>query len=246
MTGSLNRAAWAGFDVVFRPWMRWRMHVCMGGIPQLPLMSGPVMLVSNHVSWWDGFLLRQVQCAVRPSSPLYTVALERELELHPVLRLIGGVGITPSSPPSILHALRSLMNKCTESPGAVVSYFPQGCISPSFRRPLGFAPGVEIFARRLGPITLLPVAIHIEPLTGTAPTAFVLVGAPRMGDADGADVAALERDVTQLLDTLLADLALFGEQAARVWWDAYTLRESVPDPRPHVQGTASPIPVRDA
>lgn len=217
MAGRSNRAAWSGFDAAFRPWMSGRMRVCMTGLPRDLPPRGPVVLASNHVSWWDGFLLRAVQREIRPRSPLYTIALERELSRHPILRLIGGVGITPSSPASILRAIRSVASKFLDSPDLVLGYFPQGCITPSFRRPLAFTRGIDLFLSRLTGATVLPVAIHIEPLTTVAPTAFVSIGAPRRTGDCAVDSTTLEDDVTRLLDLSLASLALHGENATATW-----------------------------
>ncbi|MEO9225890.1 MAG: 1-acyl-sn-glycerol-3-phosphate acyltransferase, partial [Gemmatimonadaceae bacterium] len=118
----------------------------------------PLLLVANHVSWWDGFLLREVQRELRPQSVLYTLALERELREHPVLRLTGGIGVDPASPASILGAVRRFEHKRQEFPHAVFAYFPQGSIAPSYKRPLAFRRGVELFARAIAPLTVLPVA----------------------------------------------------------------------------------------
>lgn len=219
--GTRNTAAWQAFDMVFQPWMRRRLLVRMGAMPALPPESGAVMLVANHCSWWDGFLLRKVQQAIRPGRPLYTIALERELARHPVLRFIGGVGLTPASPGSILAAMRGLSTRIAESPDAVIGYFPQGCIAPSFRRPLAFARGVELFAHHLAPLTIIPIAIHIEPLVNAAPTAFVLAGAPQFTDFGPVSAVALECEITRLLDASLATLSVSGEKADVSWHAAF-------------------------
>ncbi|MDQ2891018.1 MAG: lysophospholipid acyltransferase family protein [Gemmatimonadota bacterium] len=213
MAGRLNRAAWYGFDLAFAPWMNHHLRTCMLSMPHIDAFDGPVMLVSNHVSWWDGFLLRQVQRLIRPGSPLYTIALERELKLHPILRLIGGVGVVPSSPTSILRAARGLQERVAECPNAVIGYFPQGCITPSFRRPLGFARGLEFFARKIGTLTVIPIALHIEPLAGMAPTAFVRIGEPQRMVGGAVSVDSLQRNVSELLDATLASLSLHGERS---------------------------------
>ena len=220
MAGRFNRIAWRGFDTVFAPWMRHHLRISMIGSAPAPLGSGPVILVSNHVSWWDGFLLHEIQKRIRPHSPLYTIALERELSAHPVLRLIGGVGMTPSSPSSILRAMRGLQERIAEDPDSMIGFFPQGCIAPSFRRPLGFTRGIELFARKIGNLTIIPVALHIEPLTGMAPTAFVHIGEPRLAPNGEVDAESLQSDVTGLLDATLAGLSLHGEDSVRAMSDA--------------------------
>ena len=217
MASRLNRGAWRAFDAVFDPWMRHHVRVCIAGTRSLQLGDDPVMLVSNHVSWWDGFLLRAIQKRIRPESPFYSIALERELSRQPLLRLIGGIGIVASSPSSILGSMRELERRCLEDRRSVIGFFPQGCITPSFRRPLGFNRGIELFARRLGPLTIIPVALHIEPLNGMAPTAFVRVGEPELAPNGLVSASALQERVSGLLDSTLAILSIHGENSTRVW-----------------------------
>jgi len=140
------------------------------------------------------------------------------------------VGIEGSNPGSVGRAVRVLAARLHERPDAVVVFFPQGRIWPSYRRPLGFQRGVELFARRLSAVTL-PVALHAEPLNAVAPTFFVSVGEP----LDGAPEAAeLEREVEAQLDAIHDLLAVHGEDAPRVW------------PGPHDRLTAIHDPARAA
>jgi 1-acyl-sn-glycerol-3-phosphate acyltransferase len=203
---------WNAFDSVFRPWMQRRIRTCIAGAPSRVADGTPILLVANHVSWWDGFLLRAVQRDLRPQSVLYTLALERELRSHPILRFTGGIGVDPASPSSVLRAVRRFETNRREFPDAVFAYFPQGCIAPSFKRPLEFRRGVELFARALAPLTVLPVAIHIEPITNLAPTAFVTLGNPFASDGN-INHHDLERQIHALLDETLAFVAKHGERA---------------------------------
>lgn len=212
-----DRFGWRAFDVAFRPWMQRRLHVRMAGLPSDLPGDVPLLLVANHVSWWDGFLLRAVQRALRPASTLYTVALEREVVKHPILRMIGAIPIVPSSPSSLLRAVRSIERKRAAMPDAVFGYFPQGRITPSYRRPLEFRRGLDVFARALAPVIALPVAIHIEPMTAAAPTAFVSLGEPLRATQAYRGHTFLEREVERNLDRLLAFLATHGEDALAAW-----------------------------
>jgi 1-acyl-sn-glycerol-3-phosphate acyltransferase len=204
------------FDALFLPWMRRRIRaVHVAGVrPSLPPLR-PLVLVANHVSWWDGFLLREVHRALRPRSPLHFIMLQEELEKHRFFRLLGGIGIRPRSATSVARALRLLEERLQRRPDSVVLFFPQGCIFPAYRRPLGFQPGVELLARRLPQALFLPVALHLEPLTTAAPTAFVALGEPM--EAGAATAAALEAAVERELDAVLALLAEHGENAPAAW-----------------------------
>jgi 1-acyl-sn-glycerol-3-phosphate acyltransferase len=205
------------FDRIFLPWMRRRLTVHIAGLPRGLPVDEPLILVANHVSWWDGFVLRELHRCLRPGTPLHTVMLESELRRLRPLRALGAVGMKPGNPASIAHTIRTLGERLRQRPDSVVNYFPQGRIWPSHRRPLGFERGVELFARRLGRTRLIPVGIHIEPLQRVAPSAFVHAGPPLPSDSPGLSAKHLESAVAASLDAIHAHLARHGERALESW-----------------------------
>src|SRR5215218_1733745 len=173
MRSRFSPALLGAFELCFRPWRRRRIHATrLAGLPR-DLPRVPLVLAANHVSWWDGFSLREVHRLLRPGAPVYTLMTEGELRRSCFLRSIGGFGIDPGRPASVRGALRFIRARAAERPDATVIVFPQGRIWPAHRRPLGFRRGVEGFARALSPCVVLPLAIHHEPLTASAPTVFV-------------------------------------------------------------------------
>lgn len=214
MTAGFSPVAVGAFELFFRPWMRARIDgVHIAGPPASLPRDVPLLLAANHCSWWDGFLLRALQRTLRPGAPLFSLMTERELARFPFLRSLGAVGMDPTSPVSIAHAARTLEARVREDPSAVVSFFPQGRIWPSHRRPLGFARGVELFATRLGAV-VLPVGIHLEAMNRVSPSAFLSCGEPVHAPVR-AD--ALEHAVESELDAILAHLSTHGEEAVRRW-----------------------------
>jgi 1-acyl-sn-glycerol-3-phosphate acyltransferase len=188
------------------------VHVAgLEGAGALPA-SEPLLLVANHTSWYDGFLLRDVHRRVRPTATLRTLMLDSELRKAPVLRWIGGTGFDPDRPLTLRRALREL--EALPRAGLALSFFPQGSIFPATRRPLGFRPGVSLVMRTLAPLQILPVAIHLEMGTRTRPTAWILGGDPLGAEVD---VARLEDAVTALLDCVQHHLHEHGEEAAAHW-----------------------------
>ncbi|HET7273794.1 MAG TPA: lysophospholipid acyltransferase family protein [Longimicrobiaceae bacterium] len=187
--------------------------VKIAGLPQSVPPDRPLMFVANHVSWWDGFVLREVQRAIRPGAPLHTTMLESELKRFPFLRLLGAVGIEPGVQGSVDQALDLLRARVEERPDSVLLFFPQGQIWPSHRRPLGFRRGVDRFATRLRPL-LLPTGIHAEPLNAVAPTFFVSLGEPHEWDTPS---HKLEQLVEAQLDAILTFTARHGEDSPGAW-----------------------------
>ena len=215
-----SRRVWAGFELVFRPWMHRRLDgVHVRGLENLAgLPAGPVLLVANHVSWWDGFFLREVHRRVRPGAPLHVVMTEAELRRVPIFRWMGAVPLT-DAPLAARALLREMEDRIATRGDAVFGYFPQGRIWPSHGRPLGFRPGASWLASRLAPIAVVPVGLHLEPLTRPGPAAFISVGSPRpVGDGIAPDT--LEADVEALVDELLRWTRRHGEDAAARWPEA--------------------------
>jgi 1-acyl-sn-glycerol-3-phosphate acyltransferase len=214
LTTRFSPAAVAAFELVFRPWMHRRLAgVHVAGVPRDFPTDRPLLLVANHSSWWDPFLVREVQRELRPGAPLYTLMLRSELVRRPLLRRLGVVGIDGDTPSSVLAALRFLGRRLRDRPDGAVLLFPQGRIWPSGCRPLGFRPGVELFARRLD-AAVLPVGLHLEPLNRIAPTAFVSIGEVLPSTAS---VARIEAEVEEELDRILSFLSLHGEAAPGAW-----------------------------
>lgn len=216
MRSRFSPAALAVFELLHGPWRRRRVrHTLVAGLPRGLDAGRPLLLAANHVSGWDGFTLREVHRLLRPRGPLYTLMAERELRRFPVLRLLGVFGVDAESAVSVRGALRFVRERARERPDLTLSFFPQGRIWPSHRRPLGFLGGIEAFARALSPCVVLPVAIHHESLAGPPPTVLVSAGEPIDGDA--VQAARLERAVAHESDRLLAFAARHGEEVARHW-----------------------------
>lgn len=161
----------------------------------------PLVAVANHVSWWDGFLLLELHRLMRPGAQFYAVMLESELRQHPFLGRIGAIGIDPQSPSAVLACIRELKRRVESHPDAMIFFFPQGRILPSWRRPLGFRRGVEVFCEALQDVVVMPVAIHIEPLNTVAPHAFVSAGEPLA--CDNVSALTLERRVQGEIDKVM-------------------------------------------
>jgi 1-acyl-sn-glycerol-3-phosphate acyltransferase len=197
-------------------WLRrWSFaDVHIAGIPSELPANEPILLVANHVSWWDGFLLRDVGRFLRCDPIHISVMSAAALTARPYLRNVGAIGVDESIT-GIRSMERELRRWRARAPERlIVSYFPQGRIWPSTRRPLGFRGGVALVARALAPVTLLPVAMHIEPLASFRPHAFILVGEPWRIVDRAPDIAEVEGRFQRTLDALHRHLNDLGEDAS--------------------------------
>jgi len=215
--------AWRLFELGFRPWLRRQLagvHVSgepSAGPGEEEHSSLPLILVANHTSWYDGFLLREVHRRVRPQSRLLSLMLQRELDANPILRWIGGCGFDPERPMTLRRALAQIHGLRDDS--VTLSFFPQGRIYPSSRRPLGFARGIEGVLRALSPAIVLPVGLHLEMGNHVRPSAWISMGEMvRVGeDSPGLTARDLDGQIQALLDGTHDHLRAYGEDAAAAW-----------------------------
>ena len=200
------------FESVFIPLRNFHLgELRFFNIPDNIPVGRPVLLVGNHISNWDGFLFREIQKRLRPDWPIYSLMLAQELRKRPIFRLLGGLGIDPQSPASVARALRTLKIMRAKNPNFFLSYFPQGQIFPSFKRPLEFKAGVDLFVRALSPLTVIPVGLHIEPMRKLAPTFFISLGRPMRIDRPSVVHRVFEDLVQAEVDRVHAQLSQHGE-----------------------------------
>jgi 1-acyl-sn-glycerol-3-phosphate acyltransferase len=204
--------AFRAFETVFRPWQARRlMRAPILGLPAALPPDMPLVLVANHVSWWDGFLLRDVQLALRPQAPMYTVMTAHELRRFPFLRLLGATPLDAASRTGTLRMLRSIGAAAAHRPDCVISFFPQGRIRPSWAQPLGFQRGIELLLDSVGPCCVAPVALHVEPLNSIAPTAFISVGPLLLAPDEALSAGYLQDAVAAQLAVIFELLSTHGE-----------------------------------
>ncbi len=213
-------AAWRLFETGFRPWLRRRIGaIHLAGLPDRPPPPDlPILVAANHMSWFDGFLVREVQRVLRPKGVHRTIMLERELSRSSTLRFLGGVGFDPGRPQTLRGALREISALREVEEGLFVAFFPQGRIRPAWSEPLDFRPGLRLVARALAPCLVLPLAMHLEPGHSIAPQAWLLADEPvAVSGGESLDPAGVERAVEGAARTIRAHLELHEEGAAQAW-----------------------------
>jgi 1-acyl-sn-glycerol-3-phosphate acyltransferase len=167
----------------------------------------PLILVSNHLSWWDGFFLSEIQRRLFPRRPLYTFMLETELERFPVFRKIGVTGIRHDQPATLLRAFRALKKMRSTEAEFCVSFFPQGQLYLQEAGARGFKRGIETLIRSLHPVQVLPIAIRIEPLRSPRPTAIIRAGSAIRSDDRPVSAGLLEDRIETLRLEILETLS---------------------------------------
>jgi 1-acyl-sn-glycerol-3-phosphate acyltransferase len=207
------------FDWAYYPLVRAAsFHQVLWNAPQAP-EAQKVLLVSNHTSWWDGFLARDVLNQLYPEHQKLCWVYSKSVEQHLMLRALGALPVDPTRPSTLIQCVRKLREFERQKKPFCLIVFPQGKIWPSHKRPLGFQKGVEWLLQHLSFDQVLAMGIHIEPLQSRKPTAWLRVAPSALKEEFNESTAEqLEQAVSEQLSTIQTHLSERGENATEPSW----------------------------
>lgn len=169
--------AWT--EWIFDPYLRGllRKHfyaIHLFGPPPAIEPDTPLLILPNHSSWWDGFLIYLLN-KKRLHRKIYLMMLKRQLKQNRFFRLLGAYSIAPDRirgvRRSLLYTL-DLLNRGDHS--SLVCFFPQGELLPWRSRPIHFGKGLEFILKRITrDIQTCFLGIRIEFLQEQRPEVFM-------------------------------------------------------------------------
>lgn len=176
-----NHTTWARliFDVYVQRLLKRHFHACrlLGDIPN-PDPELPLMVLPNHSSWWDGFLMYMVNLKIF-KRPFYLMMLERELSKYRFFSRLGAYSINSHNPKSTMRSLGYTveMLNSSDNPAPLICIFPQGELKPWGKRPLGYKRGIDWIIKDYDKdVNILPLAIRCEYLDEQRAEMFFLFG----------------------------------------------------------------------
>lgn len=139
--------------------------------------DGPVLVISNHTSWWDPLVLQWI-CQRVLRADAYAMMNAQNLVRFPFFRKVGAFGVDLEDPRDGMKAIR-YSAKLLDRPGRVLWVFPQGAEVPITKRPLGFRRGAASIARLIGDrACVVPAAIRYEMASEARPHLWLSFGEP--------------------------------------------------------------------
>lgn len=198
------------FNAFFAGHARSRIHASFGAVVVHGLertralgRERPLLLVANHVSWWDPLVILHASQHLLEVDG-HAMMNAANLRRLPFFGLVGAFGVDLASASDGAAALRYAA-KLLDRPGRAAWIFAQGEERPANVRPLGFRPGAAAIRRVARRAAAVPVAIRYEHLASERPTLFL-----SFGEALGPD-AELEAAVVAELDRI--ERAIAGDSA---------------------------------
>jgi 1-acyl-sn-glycerol-3-phosphate acyltransferase len=167
---------------------------------------GPLVVYSNHPSWWDPILYFVLGGAVFPGREGYGPMDAAALAKYGIFRRMGVFGVERGSRAGAARFLRTARWVLARE-GAVLWITAEGEFTDARTRPVSLAAGVAHLARSVEPLTLVPLAIEYPFWDERLPEALARFGEPLRTDRHPATSTdawrrRLERGLEANLDRL--------------------------------------------
>ena len=129
-------------------WRRFRaVRVSRAGLPRAP--SGrPLIIYSNHPSWWDPALYILLATKLFPGRPGFGPMDHESLGRYGVLERMGVFGIALNTPRGAARFLATSLRVLSD-PAGILWITAEGAFTDPRRRPVHLRPGIAHLARRV-------------------------------------------------------------------------------------------------
>ncbi len=178
----------------------------------------PILVVSNHTSWWDPLLMFHLSFRGMNKLEGHALMDAKNLRALPLLGWIGAFGVEIGDKADGERAVQYGAEQLSRA-GKFVGVYPQGRERPITERPLGFKQGAARMAllAKVEP-AIVPLSVRYEHGRHEKPEVLANIGPAiaRAGD-EATLTAAMEAAVTALLDETQAAVHT-GEHRA---WPLY-------------------------
>jgi len=134
-------------DFIFEIYILRQFRRCFNRVvlinPPLENYQKNILLVSNHSSWWDGFIHYLLNKKIF-NKKYHILMLENQLKRFWFFNKLGAFSINRENNKEIIKSF-AFINELSksESKNNLIVFFPQGEILPSFIQPIGIKKGFE-------------------------------------------------------------------------------------------------------
>lgn len=172
--------------------------------------DAPLLIVSNHTSWWDPLVALHVSTHMLGMRG-HAMMDAKNLRRLPFFALVGAFGVDLDNAADGAAAIRYAA-RLLDVPGNLVWVFPQGMERPVTERPLGFRAGSAEIARVAKKAKVVPLGLRYEFGAVERPTLWISVGDAVAAGRDTVKNRAMQEEaVTDELDRI--ERAVRGEGA---------------------------------
>jgi 1-acyl-sn-glycerol-3-phosphate acyltransferase len=169
--------------------------------------DGPLVVYSNHPSWWDPLVFLLLARRFFPEREGYGPMDAAALERYGVFRRLGVFGVEQGSARGTRAFLRTSAG-VLERPRSTLWLTAQGELVDPRARPVRLRPGLAHLVRRLRGATVVPLALEYPFWNERLPEVLVRFGTPiAVGDGDAATAGEWNELFAERLAATMDELA---------------------------------------
>jgi 1-acyl-sn-glycerol-3-phosphate acyltransferase len=175
----VSRRGLALFGAYVRLYLRRHFHGVRVLRSSLVPLAGhrPLLIYSNHASWWDPLVALTAQRALFPGRTIYGPIAAAALRRYPFLGRLGLFGVEAQSPGGTHRFLRTAKEILARE-SAMLWLTPQGRFADARERPPQFRRGLGHLLARCPGVMVLPVAMEYAFWGERLPEALIAFGEP--------------------------------------------------------------------
>jgi len=179
-----SRRAIAFYSIYLRWYLKRHFHsIRVANAGRIPPQAQPLILFSNHASWWDPLTTMLLGQTILPHREHYAPMDETALARNNIFHPMGFFPVDNGSPRGAAQLLRAGYQVLAR-PGAVLWIAPESQCQDVRKRPIVFRPGLGGLMSRSGRLTCVPISIEYVYWSDRLPEILVNVGEP-LEIADG-------------------------------------------------------------
>jgi 1-acyl-sn-glycerol-3-phosphate acyltransferase len=166
----------------FANYLRWyvgrHFHaIRVANASRLPSVTCPLVVYSNHASWWDPLALILFSRYFLPTFDHYGPMDATALKHYGFLRKLGLFPVEAGTSRGGVHFLRAA-EEVLSRPRSVLWVTPEGRFTDMRTRPVVFRPGLAALVARRGACTLVPMAVEYTFWDERLPEILICCGQP--------------------------------------------------------------------
>lgn len=171
-----------GLLTVFSYYLHWyvgrHFHALrLANSGRFPATTGPLIVFTNHASWWDPLSCLILSRHFLPRASHYGPMDEAALKHYGFLRKLGFFPVDNGTPRGAAQLLRAAQ-QILSTANSVLWISPEGRFTDMRTRPPVFRPGLAALVARFGVCTLVPLAIEYTHWDERLPEILVSCGQP--------------------------------------------------------------------
>jgi len=144
---------------------------------RFPSVTSPLIIYSNHASWWDPLALILFSRYFLPTFDHYAPLDATALKHYGLLRKLGLFPVEAGTSRGGVQFLRAA-KEVLSRPQSVLWVTPEGRFTDMRTRPVVFRPGLAALVARLGACTLVPMAAEYTFWDERLPEILICCGQP--------------------------------------------------------------------